>query len=464
MLQINISGTGADETDYVIPLNIHRGPKSGDDTTDDVFMDNTCSEDFSDIRITDADGTQLDCYIHSHGNYEIIQDVVHLGEQNIITAGGKIVASRVQDVTVGIAESNDNGETWDILHPAAATIIWVDPITGHYFANDGDYFGGRLLMRSVDADHLVWNTVLDMTAETGSILPYGFCEDAAGTLFAGRYQLANNAAIFRSIDAGATWQKIYQGDGTKQHIHGLDIDPYTGYLYAGVDGVGAAKQLIRSTNASDVTVAAVDVVFTELVESDAVQMLFGDGWRLFTNETETFNDGIISTVYRTTDDAAFTSEILTGHCGRGITMIGSSIYMTTSAQHTQRYPQLLRRNDDGTWKTIWIANFDEAAGNYGPRMATPEGTPTGGEIQSLISPYSAGLGYAPMRLFDGGDHYQALVYIKIPSLPAAGCTICIHCGSGLGSTIETWSDSFSLPGLFTHYKFEEGAGTDSWNW
>ena len=86
-------------------------------------MDNTCSEDFSDIRITDADGTQLDCYIHSHGNYEIIQDVVHLGEQNIITAGGKIVASRVQDVTVGIAESNDNGETWDILHPAAATII-----------------------------------------------------------------------------------------------------------------------------------------------------------------------------------------------------------------------------------------------------------------------------------------------------------------------------------------------------
>ena len=52
------------------------------------------------------------------------------------------------------------------------------------------------------------------------------------------------------------------------------------------------------------------------------------------------------------------------------------------------------------------------------------------------------------------------MYIKIPSLPAAGCTICIHCGSGLGSTIETWSDSFSLPGLFTHYKFEEGAGTD----
>jgi len=458
-IPVNIYGVGSAITDYIIPINLHRGtmPAVAKPTAMDVFLGEQCNTDFSDVRFLDANGNRLQYYIHNHGNYEFIHS--ELGQYNFITAAGKIVSSNIPGVTLGIAESADNGATWTVIYASAASIVGIDPTTGNYFA-----CVGNTLKRSTDAGHTTWATVIDMAAVTGIVLPYGFAVDAAGTIFVGRYQSDFKALIWRSLDHGATWEIIYPENVLLQHIHGLAVDPYTGYLYAGVDG----SALIRSTNATDIEVAFGDVTWETLAVSDATSMLFGDGWRMFSEESEYLGPPLVSTVLRTTDDVTFTSEITDGQRGSVIRKVGGSIYLLSSNQYHKRYTQILKRSDDGSWRSIWVAKyFDPTAnGNSGLREADQPGTPTGEtDSQLLLGVNTPGYldyqDYRSGRLYDGGSHYQALVYVKVPSIPADGCTLTVRCGNPSSHSHSTTAiyPAITQVDLLTHLKIDEGSGT-----
>jgi hypothetical protein len=449
-----LTGTGSEETDYVFPLHVHRGTRSGDTGTSDVYMLDRCNTNFSDVYFTDRAGNTLSHYLHSYGNYETIPQEA-IGDTSIILSNGKIIASRVDGITDGVAESTNNGQNWtEIYAPLGADEVQLVGVSalGYIFIHDGSLF-----RRSID-DGENWTTVIDALAVGGTahFRPYGFAEAANGVLFAGRYQDTYDAALYRSLDDGATWEIIYTGGETEQHFHGVAIDLYTGLLYAGIDGSG--RNTIRSANATDPETAAGDITFTKIMDSDFVQALFGDGWRMFSIENPVLNGStIISTVLRTTDDITFTSEILTNLCGRVVRQVGNNIYLATSAQYNQRYPMILQRQNDETWKTIRTSLFDATAQNLGWRMAFGEGTPTGSENQLLVG-HENSAGYKNLRLFDGGNHYQALYYVKIPTLPAAGEQINIHWnGSGV-STLDTFND-VTLAGLLGRWKLDEGTGT-----
>jgi len=442
---VNISGTGSIETDYIIPLILHRGSQSGDYTNKDIFLDGKCRPDFSDIHFTDGNDVPLSHYLHGAINAETIQDS-SLGNTSIIATNGKIISS----CDGQIAESNDNGVTWTVLYTAAGVqIIWVDPITDLYFANVG-----YLLLRS-DAAHTTWSTVLDMSAESGYILPYGFCESAAGVLYAGRYQATNAAEIFRSVDGGETWVSIYEvnGDANRLHIHGLDIDPATGYLYVGMDGTLA--HVMRSVDPTAET-----VLFTDLCVGDPMQFVFGDGWRSLNSEATRYEGAVLrSSIMRTVDDVAFSNEDVRGQRCSVLRQVGSNLYGSLSAQFNERYCQIIQRDNGGIWRTFWIAPYDDRTSNNGPRWADKEATPTGANGQLIIGS-DASTPYKPLRLYDGGIHYQSLVYVRIPTLPANGTTIKVYSKPGNHSSISnTFPIDFTQSGILCQYKLDEGAGT-----
>lgn len=448
-----LSGTGNAETDYILPLRIHYGSSRGDDTGQDVFLDSKCKTSFSDIRFTDTNENNLDFYVHSHGNYEIIPDKGSLGRGTTFIVNGKMITSNIDGVTAGIAESSDNGKTWTILR-STGSLIYVSEITGYYFA-----YRSNNLYRSIDSNHITWTSVIDMSDVEGLLLSPMFCEDANGTIFVGRYQGSNAALMWRSLDGGETFEIIYDatGDDTKQHFHSVRVDPVTGYVYGGVDG--ASMKVIMSTNASGREVLAENITWSELVSCDATDMLFGNGFRLFVSETVQFNSGnIISSVIKTEDDEAFVSELLGGKSGRGIGLCGDNIYLTTCAQYGQRYPQILQRQSDESWKTIYIDKIDSGTGNDGYRYQSEQGIPTGETDQQLI--FSVQGDYPPVRIFDGGNHYQALVYVKIPILPADGGNIQIRYGGNeVAIANESIFSNITQSELLAHYKLNEGTGT-----
>ena len=458
---INLTGTGSIESNYVIPLNLHYGSKQGDDTTTDVYLNSQSRTDFSDVIFKDANGSIIPYYIESTGNYEVIPDDTRLGNMNVITPSGAIISSNIPGVTAGVAISNDNGNSWTVKTTGTSQLLLVSPLTGYYYVNSGN-----LVIRSEDQG-ATWSTIKDFTADGATVLPYGFTEDANGTLFMGQYQEAiNKAILWRSTDHGDTWLAVYDatGDASRQHIHGVGVDPYTGYVYVGVDGSNV-NHLLRSVDCSNPSVTT--CTWTSLGIQDAVvQMIFGDGWRMFGNETPRYSTASsYSTIFRTTNDINFTPDLISEQSSRVLREVNGTVFATTIAQYSSRYPQVLMRSADGsvaggTWKTVWAAPYDTTTGNAGPRYADYAGTPNGTSEPQLM--VGATTGYKALRFFNGRNHYQALVYLKLSSLPANGEQITIEYGSSSpASATGIYNTDLVQSGLVSRWKLDEGTGTSA---
>ncbi|MFA6476572.1 MAG: Ig-like domain-containing protein [Candidatus Paceibacterota bacterium] len=458
---INLSGSGSTESNYILPLNIHYGSKQGDDTTTDVYLDSLSRTDFADIRFKDSNNNNIPYYLHSTGNYEVIPDNTRLGTMNVILPTGEIVSSNIPGVATGVATSTNNGNSWTVKSTSTDQLLLVSSVTGYYYINSGN-----LVKRSIDRG-ATWTTIKDFSADSAAALPYGFTEDASGNLFMGQYQEAiNKAILWRSVDNGDNWVAVYDatGDATKQHIHGVGVDPYTNAVYIGVDG--SAPVLLKSTNCSTPTLAAPCTWVSLGVQDSVVQMIFGDGWRMFGNETPRYSaSSSYSTVFRTTDDVNFSAELVSGQSSRVLRELNGSVFMTAIAQYASRYPQILRRSAagsvaGGTWETIWAAPYDSTTGNAGPRYANYAGTPLGTSEPQLM--VGATDGYKTMRFFNGGNHYQALVYLKVPTIPAGGGQITVEYGNPSASSASDpsiYNSDLVQSGLVSRWKLDEGTGT-----
>jgi hypothetical protein len=65
--------------------------------------------------------------------------------------------------------------------------------------------------------------------------PLNICEDNEGTLYFGEYfdnKNRDKVDIYASFNGGKKWEVIYTfSPGSIRHIHGIQIDPYTGFLW-----------------------------------------------------------------------------------------------------------------------------------------------------------------------------------------------------------------------------------------
>lgn len=454
---IPIAGNGSSIDNYVLKLNIHRGHPDGDIDSQDIFMNNTCKTDFSDLRFKDSKGNVLDYYIHSSGNYELIHDNNRLGEHNIMY-NGAIYASTIPDKPRGLYKSKDNGQTYETLYTCVSAANMYSAIVfinskGHLFFTDGNLF-----VRSAD-DGATWTTVMDLTSTDGWVKFHNVAEDASGNLFVGQYQEATSGAkIMKSTDDGDTWTEVYNNtDPLVQHIHGIAIDPWSGYIYAGLDGAGnGGKRVIRSVdggeNWTDLWINAGGDFVTMLFVNENLRYLCGG------------NASTNCSLHKTTDDITFTPILPTGASIQDAQILGNYIYCLASEYGSNAYSQIYRVNLDGTDpKTIWIDDLNTRNSFVGYHNTWTADTPDKAFEKHLIvgSKKYSGTRCKNSRLYDGGHHYQALVYIKIPNVPADGTYITVESGDPYKtsrSESSKFTDFETVPTPILHFKLDEGTG------
>lgn len=434
--RISISGTGSIEKDYILKLNVHRGNPVGDLVGTDIFLNNNCKTDFSDVRFTDAAGNQLQYFLHSHGNYEIVYDNKRLGSRNVVY-NGVLYASDPTELALGLYKSNDNGQSWTLLL-TNGRLVFIDS-SGYIYAMAGS--GLHLFRRSTD-DGKTWATVIDMNPDAA--VNWGMmCEDNLGNLFVGKYQTAFDAKIYRSTDKGATWTIVWS-DATRQHTHGVAADPYTGYIYAGIDAENGTDKicLFRSTDNG--------ATFTPLWVNDNAAF----NRIVFTPTARFFSGGasgpcLGNTVFKTTDDATFTPVLQTSSSGQGMEILNNKIYVQTTTYGANAYSQIYQLDIDGSNpKTIWCGPYDADITFRGHMFGSRATTPTAETERHIILGTDNGgpIKYNFSRLYSGGSHFQSSFYVKIPSLPADGLDIYVL--SGNSSAVSASSkDIFSQPGL-----------------
>lgn len=441
------------KTDFILKLNIHRGRQVGDLSGEDIFLNDNCKTDFSDIRFTDANGNELQHYMQPSGNYELTYDNARLGRYNAVYKG-ILYATNISGLSTGLYASDDNGQTWKLLL-AGVSRIFID--SSGYLYTLG--FGGAKVNRSTDLGK-TWTEVLDMSAVSGTILFQGFAEDNIGNLYIGRYQNAFDAVIYRSTDKGATWQISWQGT-TEQHIHGVFVDPLTGYIYAGVDAATSGIKLIRSID-NGVTWSSIwtnpNAAFCVMVATPTRRFFAGGA----------YGPSAGNTIFVTEDDITFTPILKTASSVQGMYRLGNHIYASGTTYGTNIYAQIYQFELDGSNpKTIWHGPCDRSPSTFFTGymdISSPAIPNASMERHILLGPNNEGpMNYKAARLYNGGEHYQVTCYVKIPSLPAGNTDIYIWSGNSSAATKSTIS-TFPNPGIvqpnpLLRLLLNEGTGT-----
>jgi hypothetical protein len=494
-----ITSVSSETSDFIVPVNIHKGINVTGKVTDrDIYFNGKCKNDFSDVEFTDVDGNVLDSYITNINNVNIeYDDNVPIASH--LLANGDILACRNNGVTNVIAISSDNCVTWDVLYNANSVLSFVDS-RGYYFITDRTE---KVLKRSIDGGKN-WVTVYDMSSLAAGVVidQYNCCEDGDGNLYFGRYQREAVPTALKSIDGGATFTEIFsptaipareqnapylvgdmvrpstangkiyvcytagttadtdvvdwptstfvnKTDGTVVwqlsgfvHFHGLAIDPYTGYLYGEIDGVSG---VIRSIDAG----ATWKCIFKapQNIRAAGRQIYFGDGYRIFSGSDL---DGFA--LLKTTDDVTLTPLVTNGMNVQGLAGYNGVIYASLVLYGYSTYCQIIKSEDDGdTWQTIWVAPHDETGGFLG---YTYFNTPAiiGGELQMFLHNNGA---IEPGRLKIGGSNYQAIAFVKIPSL-VEDYTLKAR-GGVTSNSAQTLFLANSISPLL-RVKFDEGTG------
>jgi len=441
-----LSGTGSAETDYILKLNVHRGVPAGDSVGTDIFLNGKCKTDFSDVRFTDAGGNLLQHHLHSHGNYEVIYDDKKLGQFNGIY-NGTIYASNIPDLGANLYKSTNNGQTYTKILDSA-DFCYIDSV-GTIFA-----IAGNLLKRSTDGG-ANWTTSLDMTADDGTCLMTSIAEDDTGNLFFGRYQPAFDCAIFKSTDRGENWTEVYS-DTNIQHVHGLYIDPYTGYIYAGLDGgTNFTAKMVRSVDSG----ANWTTIWTDK-GAQAIGMIFTPTMRIFGGGDKGPSAG--NAVWITTDDTTFTCVYNMSEYIQSMRVLGDYVYAFSATHDGNAYAKIVRFPlDCSLFEAIWLGPHQLTDQFLGLNMGCEPGTPTTATERQILCGNFDGTGdidYKSVRIFDGGQHYQAQVFIKLPSLPAGGMDI-IAWAKNQSPSISIWQNpGIAHPTPLLRMLINEGAG------
>jgi photosystem II stability/assembly factor-like uncharacterized protein len=216
---------------------------------------------------TDNDGTTWQPVFEREGSYSIGTVVIDPKHPNIVWVGtGENNSQRSVSYGDGVYRSEDGGKTWKnmgLKKSEHIARIVVDPRDSNvvYVAAQGPLWGpggDRGLYKSTDGGK-TWNAVLSISENTG-VTDVVMDPSNPDVLFAASYQrrrhfftLINGgpeAAIYKSVDAGKTWNKLKGGLPTVEMGRiGLAISPVNpNIVYATIEAGEKKGGIYRSVD------------------------------------------------------------------------------------------------------------------------------------------------------------------------------------------------------------------------
>ncbi len=292
-----------------------------------------------------------------------------------------------------VRKSTDHGGTWDIIQEFPGTAgckgLFVDS-RGTIFAcfpspADNAFYGKLQMGRFEGRGERVWSEPLEFQCSKSF---WKMCEDLQGNLFAGEYTNGayedTCAVIWRSVDEGTNWEKVYEGTG--RHVHFVACDPNTGSIYAAIgDGFARAK-LMRSNNHGNTWV---EILTQTGLYQQPISIVCTPTHRVFGSDWGDFL-WPWNSVYRTDDDTYSDQLILMGDENTYVWMMtrnpdGIIFAGTVTREYGEGRPAIYMSLDDGAtwckakslggdlepwWGVTWMSNFDsDGWAYYHDRMA-----------------------------------------------------------------------------------------------
>jgi len=498
---IKVDGTGSDETNYIWKTRIHRSAEPNNDTEGyHLFLGNGIKSDFSNLKFYDADWNQLDHYVQCYADAEFVPDNDYVGWSNKIYKN-KLYCSNLQNGTLpkGVYQV-DNKVITPVYQVSEAKVYLCELLlidsNGHIYLNEFNTSPGseiyRVLRSNYSLDDVAthpfpwaesdFTSIIHTQAEWGAIktttVPTAVIQNTDGTIYIGEYnhQSVNGHAIIHgSVDGGETWVQVYPlNDGApvadEQHIHGINVDPFSGKVYFSTDSINTGRRLYKAikSNTAPYLESAEAIWNSGSLSSEVTTIIFVSSTRRFLFGGNTMQN---QSVYLTDDDITFTSLVpVSGSCRQAILAPNGKIYATSSGYTGSAYSQIYEIPTTGTAEEIMaginsvnIVPNDNVRTFSGHLFIIEANGLTGYKDHYCVGVGEDG-GYPAGRLYVGSNHRQAHVHVKMPALPSAGTTIYVTYGDPTSqeskkSSLYTFPYSPSgLTPLF-HFDFSDGEGT-----
>ena len=424
-IEINIQNRlGVDIENAIAIIHLHHGTQKGAyKLTNDYFMKGLCNTDFSDIRFSELNGDLLDIQKQSNGNYEIVADN-RLRFQMYPSSDGSVFGSPSAG---GVYVTTDNFTT--------STIVSTDGvISGVNALGDVFYYKNNNIYKRKKSENFSTERMVlsGNSAITGEILWQvgAFVLDDLNNIYVAPYQGDWDGKIYKSIDNGEIFSLIHQNQ--KQHCHSMVVDkttvPYT--IYANFDGNAA----IIGEDISAGTFKSIDRGATwEALEfpfsPDFGVMHSANGVQIGGGEGALKN---IPTNYRGEKDTNWETILNEQASVFRVISLNGNIYFAVTTADQYKYAKIFRSTDNGKTYDVILdtgyRNVKSTAGGW--RYGSPiVATPSGDESQLLLHYASVvSTEFPPIRIYEGGEHFQAMYYIRIPFLPASGKNIKVGYG------------------------------------
>lgn len=215
---------------------------------------------------TDNDGTTFQPVFEHEGSYSIGTVTIDPNQPNVVWVGsGEANAQRSVAYGDGVYRSEDSGRTWKNMGLKKSEHIGrilIDPRDSNviYVAAQGPLWGpggDRGLYKSTDGGK-TWTAVLTISENTG-VSDIAMDPAHPDVLFASAYQRRRHvftvidggpeSAIYKSTDAGKTWNKLSGGLPDLMGRIGLSISPVNhNIVYAIIEAAGEKGGIYRSTD------------------------------------------------------------------------------------------------------------------------------------------------------------------------------------------------------------------------